>query len=125
MLRIDHYGCQAFGADRLDQIEGVLRIAVQIDKDDVVIVSYLPREIAEVGRIGGEFLNMAAVAFPQRTRSRIAASFVRTDNGNGQNACADKGIEVLDSGRHDGKDLLSCISLCRFRCDRPKVRLSS
>jgi hypothetical protein len=87
-------------ADAVQQIDGIFRIAVHVDENNVEVVAQHPRRIIRVGRIRSKFLNLAVLTFAQSRHRCAAKLLVRADHSNGQEACA-QGIWNLSPGRHE------------------------
>jgi len=55
--RIDHDGRRALAAQALHHVEGVFRVAVEVDEDDVVMLLEHLGQVVEVRRVGCELPN--------------------------------------------------------------------
>ena len=84
LRRIDHHGGGVVGADALHHIEGVLRVAVQADENDVVTLLQHLRQIVQVGREGRVLPDRRALESRQRAGYLLAALIVRINERNGE-----------------------------------------
>ena len=93
LRRIDHHGRHAIGADALHQFEGILRVTVQVDDDDVVILQQL-WHFGKIGRIDRKLMDFHIRASGKSAGRRLAALLVRADQRNRQNVGA-KRVGIL------------------------------
>ncbi len=82
--RIDHYGGRVLDADALHQFQGVFRIAVKVNDDDVECVLQKPGHIIKGGRISGELTDFSATTFCQSAGHSPAPLGIRADQRNRQ-----------------------------------------
>ena len=74
LRRVDHHRRRAVGADALHQFQGILRIGVQVDDDDVVVLLQQPGHIVQAGRIGTKRADLDSRAPSQRAKPPLCGA---------------------------------------------------
>src|SRR5882757_5779429 len=100
MSRVDHDSSGHMSADMFNEIQGMLRICIQLNDDDVELGLEYPWQIVKLG-IRGELAYRACTETHYSLRDSLAALLLRANQGDRQNVGTER-VVIMGQGPHQG-----------------------